>query len=84
MCTIHLSDNDFAQSSDDCIINPDNCPDGLSFSIFYMPDYAEAETDTALADPHGNFEREYILSNGGDIGSPGFSIYREGNILFSE
>ena len=49
-----------------------------------MPDYAEAETDTALADPHGYFEREYILSNGGDIGSPGFSIYREGNILFSE
>ena len=49
-----------------------------------MPDYAEAETDTALADPHGNFEREYILSNGGDIGSPGFSIYREGNILFSK
>ena len=49
-----------------------------------MPDYAEAETDTALADPHGNFEREYILSSGGDIGSPGFSIYREGNILFSE
>ena len=49
-----------------------------------MPDYAEAETDTALADPHANFEREYILSNGGDIGSPGFSIYREGNILFPE
>ena len=49
-----------------------------------MPDYAEAETDTALADPHANFEREYILSNGGDIGSPGFSIYREGSILFFE
>ena len=49
-----------------------------------MPDYAEAETDTALADPHANFEREYILSNGGDIGSPGFSIYREGSILFSK
>ena len=44
-----------------------------------MPDYAETETDSALADPSSNFEREYILSNGGDIGSPGFSIYREGN-----
>jgi len=76
-----LSDNDFAHSADDCIVNPDNCPDGLSFSIFYMPDYSEAETDTALADPHANFEREYILSNGGDIGSPGFSIYREGGKL---
>ena len=74
-----MSDNDFAHSSDDCIINPAECQDGLSFSIFYMPDYAETETDSALADPSSNFEREYILSNGGDIGSPGFSIYREGN-----
>ena len=75
-----MSDNNFAQSSDDCIVNLANCEDGFSFSIFYMPDYDETETDTALANPSGNFEREYILSNGGDIGFPGFSIYREGNV----
>ena len=45
-----------------------------------MPDYDETETDSALANPLANFEREYILSNGGDVGFPGFSIYREGNV----
>ena len=45
-----------------------------------MPDYDETETDSALANPSANFEREYILSNGGDVGFPGFSIYREGNV----
>ena len=76
-----MSDNDFAHSSDECIRNPAECQDGLSFSIFYKPDYAETETDSALADPSSNFEREYILSNGGDVGSPGFSIYREGDFF---
>ena len=46
-----------------------------------MPDYDETETDSALANPLANFEREYILSNGGDVGFPGFSIYREGNVI---
>ena len=36
--------------------------------------------DAELAVPNlaGNFEKEYILSSGGDFGIPGIAIYRQG------
>ena len=74
-----LSDAAFADEVDDCIRNPKDCPDGFSFSIFYMPDYSEL--DSQLANPSGDFDLEYILSTGGEVDTPGVAIYREGGKL---
>jgi len=61
-------------------MNPKNCENGLSASFFY-----KLEFDVDPNDLETNFtkcfDREYILSTGGDFGSPGFSIYRDGPIM---
>ena len=73
-----LSDNNFAKENDQCIRNPGYCSNGLSFSLFYWPDYKESDAELAIPNLAGNFEKEYILSSGGDIGIPGIAIYRQG------
>ena len=65
--------------SDNCILNPANCDQGLSFSLFYMPDYTYSDSQMANLDTE--FPREYILSSGGDLGHPGFAIYLQGGTL---
>ena len=61
---------------DECIRNPEKCPKGLSFSLFYFPDYKEKDSELAI--PNADFETEVIISSGGDRKTPGFSIYRQG------
>ena len=77
-----LSDNNFAKENDECIRNPGNCSNGLSFSLFYWPDYNELDAELAIPNKNlagnSNFEKEYILSSGGDFGIPGIAIYRQG------
>ena len=73
-----LSDNNFAKENDQCIRNPGYCSNGLSFSLFYWPDYKELDAELAVPNLAGNFEKEYILSSGGDFGIPGIAIYRQG------
>ena len=74
-----LSDNKFAKAEDECIKNPKNCPDGFSFSLFFKPEYTE--TDNELVLESDKADKEYIISNGGELGSPGFSVYRKGGNL---
>ena len=74
-----LSDNKFAKAEDECIKNPKNCPDGFSFSLFFKPEYTE--TDNELVLESDKADKEYIISNGGEVGSPGFSVYRKGGNL---
>lgn len=74
-----LMDDEFALPDDLCIRNPSNCTDGLSFSLFFKPTYDEA--DHEMVDPTNNYEKEYILSTGGDVGTPGVAIFRQGSKL---
>ena len=74
-----LSDNKFAKAEDECIKNPKNCPDGFSFSLFFKPEYTE--TDNELVLESDKADKEYIISNGGEVGRPGFSVYRKGGNL---
>ncbi len=46
----------------DCVVNPDKCNDGLSFSLFYYAQYKESEEE--LYDKTKTFEKEYIISTG--------------------
>ena len=46
--------------------------------MFYWPDYKELDADLAVPNLAGKFEKEYILSSGGDFGIPGIAIYRQG------
>ena len=70
-------DKDFASLADGCVRNPSDCPQGFSVSLFYRPAYDRDPEEfiglNASASPI-----EYILSNGGAVGQPGFSIYRRG------
>ncbi len=59
--------------------NPSNCDNGLSFSLFYYSDYKE--TPKELLDSTTGFTREYIMSTGGEPGTPGIAVYREGGNL---
>ena len=36
------------------------------------------DAELAISNLAGNFEKEYILSSGGDFGIPGIAIYRQG------
>ena len=74
-----MSDNKFAKAEDECIKNPKNCPDGFSFSLFFKPEYTE--TDNELVLESDKADKEYIISNGGEVGRPGFSVYRKGGNL---
>jgi len=88
-----LSDKDFALGTDTCILNPRNCQNGLSVGFFYKMEYeVEGCSDTSSGgeciDPASletnftrSFRRSYLLSTGGEAGSPGISIYREGPIM---
>jgi len=75
-----LADNNFAGDSDTCILNPRNCPNGLSVSFFSKLEYW-VDPDTLETNFTRNFTRHYLLSTGGDRGSPGIAIYREGPIM---
>ncbi len=44
-----------------CVTNPDNCLEGISFSLFYYADYEETEAELFTST---TFEREYIVSTG--------------------
>jgi len=75
-----LTDSEFATTDDICIMNPKNCEDGLSASLFYKLEF-NVNPDDLETNFTKQFTREYILSTGGDYGSPGFSIYRDGPIM---
>lgn len=57
--------------------NPANCDNGISFALFYYPDYDEQDEEDFF-NPTKTFEKEYILSTGGEDGTPGIAIYRQG------
>ena len=74
-----LTDDGFHDDSrlgSNCVTNPENCEDGISFSLFYYADYEEEEAE--LFNQDTDFQREYIVSTGGENGTPGFAIYRKG------
>ena len=52
---------------------------GTSVSVFYKLEFDVNPKD--LENFTKTFERETILSTGGDYGVPGFQIYRDGPIL---
>ena len=74
-----LSDNDFA--NENCFSNPDSCSRGFSFSLFYYPKYKESATEILENQNISTFDREYIVSTGGEHGTPGFAIYRQGGYM---
>eukprot|EP00090_Calanus_glacialis_P035198 TRINITY_DN60141_c0_g1_i1.p1 TRINITY_DN60141_c0_g1~~TRINITY_DN60141_c0_g1_i1.p1 ORF type:complete len:923 (-),score=185.92 TRINITY_DN60141_c0_g1_i1:73-2841(-) len=61
-------------------MNPKNCENGLSASMFYKLEF-EVDPNDLETNFTKKFTREYILSTGGDYGSPGISIYRDGPIM---
>lgn len=70
-----MYDTDFANDNDNCTRNPINCKKGVSISLFYKNiDTVKPEDMVSTA----QFPRKYILSTGGEGGSPGISIFLEG------
>ena len=51
--------SEFRNQGDECIVNPKNCPLGLSFSIWEKALYAEDVLQVM-----NDHERKYILSTG--------------------
>lgn len=74
-----LIDNNFAKPDDPCIRNPKNCENGFSFSFFHKAEYDRDAIE--IVAPENNHTKEYLASNGGEPGSPGFSIYRMGGTI---
>ena len=74
-----MKDNKFTKENgkegDLCIRNPRDCPEGFSLSFFYQ----QPATDENYASEQEEWEREYLISTGGDEkGYPGVSIWFEG------
>lgn len=69
--------SDFGKEDDECILNPNDCDDGLSFSIWEKVTYKE---DVLNVDK--DHEKQYIFSTGGDYKDdksyPGIALYHEG------
>jgi len=65
--------------NDPCMINPLNCTDGLSWSIWEQMQYG-----SDIIDPKGGQTKKYIMSTGGDYNGrsgkawPGFALYHQG------
>ena len=60
-----LEDDNFLKperANNDCIINPADCEEGLSFSIFHFFDYPEEPEE--FFNRSKTFELEYIVSSG--------------------
>jgi len=79
-----LVDNGFYKASETnsaCLLNPEHCADGLSFSLFYFADYEETDTELLHENSKDSFPREYIISSGGEEGTPGVALYRKGAYL---
>ena len=51
--------SEFRNQNDECIVNPKNCPDGFSFSIWEKAMYAEDVLQ--IMNDH---EKKYIISTG--------------------
>ncbi len=81
-----MSDAQWLQQGDMCQLNPVNCEDGLSFSIWEKMEYGE---NPLLDYQYGNeFKpKKYIASTGADyfpdtgMAYPGFTLYRQGTDL---
>ena len=58
-----LADTEFAATDDTCILNPKNCPDGLSVALFYKLEF-DVDPNDLETNFTKTFEREYILSTG--------------------
>merc|ERR1719382_2409710 len=64
---------------DACMLNPMNCTEGLSWSVWEQMQYG-----SDLLDPKGGNTKKYIMSTGGDFNSkngkawPGFALYHQG------
>ena len=67
----------FVRKKDKCILNPIDCSNGLSFSIWEKVVYNED-----IFDIERDHDRKYLLSNGGqhfkEKTTPGFSLYKIG------
>jgi len=64
---------------DPCMLNPLNCTDGLSWSVWEQMQYG-----ADIIDPNGGQNKKYIMSTGGDYNPrsgkswPGFALYHQG------
>ena len=67
----------FKKRKDKCIVNPKDCVDGLSFSIWEKVSYMDD-----ILNIRAEHDRKYILSSGGEhadgTNTPGFSLYHIG------
>ena len=78
-------DGSYRRSTDTCIVNPVNCNDGLSFSVW---EKMEHPMDIIIDPNSASFTKKYLISTGGDYeisadGStgrsvPGMAIYHLG------
>ena len=71
---------------DACAMNPGNCEDGLSFSIWEKFEYNPIVMINFKADP-STLPRKYLVSSGAEFdvttakACPGFAIYRQVHIV---
>jgi len=77
-----VTDGKFKKSTDNCISNPSNCKNGLSFSVWEKVEHPmDIVNDPNNADL---FNKKYIVSTGADYDRtlqkniPGFAIYHHG------
>ncbi|KAF0303315.1 Adhesion G-protein coupled receptor G2 [Amphibalanus amphitrite] len=74
MCLLH---NDFAFEDDSCVQNPQNCSEGLSFSLWHKASY-----DETLMYSERYIPRQALISTGGDLqGTPGLLVYLQNHVL---
>lgn len=69
--------SDFQRPGDDCVANPKDCDDGISFSLWEKVLYNEDVLNVYKA-----HDKKYIFSTGGDYVAdkawPGMALYHEG------
>lgn len=76
-----MADSKWVENNDVCALNPKDCPDGLTVSIWEKNTY---DPVTLIEYQKTEFPRKYLVSSGADFDRetaeayPGFAIYREG------
>ena len=58
-----MQDSDWAKQGDTCVVNPLNCEEGLSFSIWEKITY---DSNVLVDRENPVQDRKYIVSSGGD------------------
>ena len=70
------------RKDDPCAMNPGDCDEGLSFSIWEKYDY-DPEVMIKFKENPENFPKKYIVSSGAEFDTvaakacPGFAIFRQ-------